>query len=107
MSVSADTHVKLSQENIWPLNVLFIKIICPRGSKQAKPDKINEHKSRNVDRAKTGIFSKWSHLKHFLSLTRLKTKEVVGGQGRGLLLAPEKNKKLSPSKVQKRDKCLC
>lgn len=51
-------HMELSQGNIWPLNVLFIKIICPRESKLAKSDEINKHKSRNADRAKTGNFQK-------------------------------------------------
>lgn len=64
-------HMELSQENIWPLNVLFIKIICPRESKLAKSDEINERKSRNTDRAKTGIFRTRSDLKRCLSLLRL------------------------------------
>lgn len=47
-----------SQENIWPLDVLFIKIICPREYELAKSEEINEYKSRNAGRAKTGIFRK-------------------------------------------------
>lgn len=50
--------MELSQGNIWPSNVLFIQIICPRESKLAKSDEINEHTSRNADRAKNGNFQK-------------------------------------------------
>lgn len=78
-------HTELSEENIWPLNVLFIKIICPRESKLAKSDEINEHKSGNSERAKMGIFRKWSNPKHCLSLLRLST-------SRGCV-TPEESKK--------------
>ena len=45
MPLSKNTDVKLSHYNIWPLNVLFIRIIWE--SEWAKVDEINKCQSRN------------------------------------------------------------